>query len=47
MNKIQRIEFQKSGGLKLGNVDFFEIEGKIIEVRKIQAMILKKEVTSN
>lgn len=43
MSNVQRIEFQKSGGLKLGNVDFFEIDGKIIEVRKIQAMILKKK----
>ncbi len=43
MDNVQRIEFQKAGGLKLGNVDFFEIDGKIVEVRKIQAMILKKK----
>lgn len=43
MDKVQRIEFQKSGGLKLGNVDFFEIDNQIVEVNKIKAMIIKKK----
>ncbi|MCO4794630.1 MAG: hypothetical protein KC493_13005 [Bacteriovoracaceae bacterium] len=43
LENVQRIEFQKSGGLKLGNVDFFEINNKVIEVKNIKAMIIKKK----
>jgi hypothetical protein len=42
MSNIQRIEFKKAGGIKLINVDFFEIQGKIIETKSLKALVVKK-----
>ena len=42
MSNVQRIEFKKSGGLKLQNVDFFEINGQVIDSQEIKALVVKK-----
>ena len=43
MSNIQRIEFKKSGGLKLENVDFFEIKNKVIDVSELKALVIEKK----
>lgn len=43
MSNIQRIEFKKAGGLKLENVDFFEINNKVVEVKELKALVIKKK----
>ena len=42
MSHIQRIEFKRNGGLKLINVDFFEIQDQVIELSSLKAIIIKK-----